>query len=1366
MFRPRHALRAARRGIILLVVLALLTLFAVVGLSFVLYADGQATSARLFREAQSPSRPDVEPELLLAYFLGQLIFDVEDDETGVYSALRGHSLARLMYGYNDSASTSGQPFSGTGRLHAPSPFPGIDDYDLINYTYFPADGLLRDPERLGTRPTPAQGRGPFTGGFNAPYTYPDLNNMFLAAVKADGTVLLPSFFRPWPDPPNGFGPMGVRDATGNFLPNPNWFDNDPKKAYLKYLTLRPRPADNPGFPAPEDPGGDVKNLIGAPGGNDSIWLDLGAPVRTAPDGRKYKPLFAPLIVDLDNRVNVNVHGNVRGKDFQGQLAHLSNQGWGPWEVNLGKVLTKGNEWAQLSVGSGFPQTGQPPLLGRYGGMPWLGQVGTPGIPDSLAPAGRAPRFFGQVDLDGSNEGAGGVPTGRIRLPGFKAPPFSPFPGYPAGYGNGSPAERREHPLLYDFFNPQGDNRVFRLSNLEALLRHGDTGTGALTSELLGLCPQNFVNPSDPAGSARRRRLVTTHSFDFDKPGVTPWVYNVVPNPNIPPQYLNQYQVDPAKPTQPPSGPPLAFPPVAWRLAPPPGFNGPPPFSEFAPDWRARFPGYSWWWGGGSGRIGLNRPLPPFPHHGSGLAPPFGPPLLKDPNGRFDDGGPIQAQFQAALTARQQLADDIYRQLLAVTGVPPPVKPAAPKPEELAPRRWLAQLAVNIVDYIDEDDISTPFNFYTEADAYPYGPPPPGEPFDIGAVSQPDSDGNGHLQPGEIQWPMYWVFGTELPHVVVNEVLAETFDASVTANYPPPGEKVRVFVELHNPFPGSVSPTVQPADRLPVPLKVPALPNGGPSPSGDPAGAYTPYRVVLAVQQPPGLIAPGASNDNVLGNPDQVRAATNDADFTNPVGTVSGGPQPPGPGPTPSPYIPAQPQGFFLLGPPAVGGPDPQGFGPRDPFQPPNTDAIPPKTPLLRTATLEYQQPFQANATDDERTTGVSVLLRRLANPHLPFNPQRSVPVKDPNGNVIRYDPNPWYNPYMTLDYLEGIPLRQTKDGNVVFSSRGKRQPYAADLSQVADQQAKPTPNKISATFGSRNLPPPNLANAHYDWLVHLDRQLISPMELLHVSGYQPYQLTHQFIRKDNMFNHRVPWFDQSNRLYRVFEFLEAHNHAEVVLARNGRLPGMINLNTVWDAETFQALCDAKDPTDPQNPNYFNSDDIQAIFKRMIAQRTPGLLTGGGPGPTDRPFRSLASGYILPGDTQYPPGSGIEDTLLRSWSGGERRLFQPTIPPSVPSDAPARHPYVRDQLLTKIFNQVTTRSNVFAVWVTVGFFEVTDDTTRPVKLGAEVGRAQNRHIRHRMFAIVDRSTLGFNPGPQERFDPHADAALVPHFSIID
>ncbi len=167
-------------------------------------------------------------------------------------------------------------------------------------------------------------------GGNAPYTYPDLNNFYLAAVKADGTVLAQSFHR-------GYAGFGTLDPS-----NPNWTNTT--NPALKYQVLRPRPAEHPNFPLPDDAGGDVLNLIGGRGyydpiqkkycNNDSFWIDIGAPVMTAPDGTKYKMLVAPLIMDLDGRINLGTAGNILGPGN----THVSNQGFGGWEVNLAKVL--------------------------------------------------------------------------------------------------------------------------------------------------------------------------------------------------------------------------------------------------------------------------------------------------------------------------------------------------------------------------------------------------------------------------------------------------------------------------------------------------------------------------------------------------------------------------------------------------------------------------------------------------------------------------------------------------------------------------------------------------------------------------------------------------------------------------------------------------------------------------------------------------------------------------------------------------------------------------------------------------------------------------------------------------------------------
>src|SRR5205823_8910482 len=116
----------------------------------------------------------IDPYTLFRWAFAQLIYDVPDDATGYGSALRGHSLARTMYGFNDQVLNL-QPYSGTGRLHYPqpagataTPVDGLDDYELVNYTYFAQDGFLRDPERLNKRTdaTTLSARGPYTGGAN------------------------------------------------------------------------------------------------------------------------------------------------------------------------------------------------------------------------------------------------------------------------------------------------------------------------------------------------------------------------------------------------------------------------------------------------------------------------------------------------------------------------------------------------------------------------------------------------------------------------------------------------------------------------------------------------------------------------------------------------------------------------------------------------------------------------------------------------------------------------------------------------------------------------------------------------------------------------------------------------------------------------------------------------------------------------------------------------------------------------------------------------------------------------------------------------------------------------------------------------
>src|SRR5262249_34591202 len=125
-------------------------------------------------------------------------------------------------------------------------------------------------------------------------------------------------------------------------------------------------------------------------------------------------------------------------------------------------------------------------------------------------------------------------------------------------------------------------------------------------------------------------------------------------------------------------------------------------------------------------------------------------------------------------------------------------------------------------------------------------------------------------------------------------------------------------------------------------------------------------------------------------------------------------------------------------------------------------------------------------------------------------------------------------------------------------------------SRLANQLAGPD-RRLIHTFGRRNNP--GLSNRR-NWLVHLDRQVISPAELLHVSAYPPHLLTQKLVSpaatgESAQYNHLVPWFDQGNRLYRFLEFVDA-GHRAAGVAPHGRAAGKINLNTIYDPETFRA----------------------------------------------------------------------------------------------------------------------------------------------------------------------------------------------------
>ena len=287
------------------------------------------------------------------------------------------------------------------------------------------------------------------------YDAVDLENWFLALQSADGSITLPSFYRPGivqynmsffnPNDMTTWGTYLLNNDWNNFnfklpaVPTPvqmaaaaassakflrprawdghdrNTFPDlvpDLRPTVLSNGTRVPNPtlgqvghfdADaTTGFPtgnSPDDwvftPGYDVDN--DGDGYNDSVWVDLGFPVQTDPNGKKYKPLFAFLVVGLNGRLPLNTAGNlhdrnigvdVADRDFgppqvnalggSQQFNHASHLGTSPNEINPKFALRHSTNammnataleaistWSLRGLLAGY-NSGSTPLVGRWG----------------------------------------------------------------------------------------------------------------------------------------------------------------------------------------------------------------------------------------------------------------------------------------------------------------------------------------------------------------------------------------------------------------------------------------------------------------------------------------------------------------------------------------------------------------------------------------------------------------------------------------------------------------------------------------------------------------------------------------------------------------------------------------------------------------------------------------------------------------------------------------------------------------------------------------------------------------------------------------------------------------------------------------
>lgn len=213
-------------------------------------------------------------------------------------------------------------------------------------------------------------------------------------------------------------------------------------------------------------------------------------------------------------------------------------------------------------------------------------------------------------------------------------------------------------------------------------------------------------------------------------------------------------------------------------------------------------------------------------------------------------------------------------------------------------------------------------------------------------------------------------------------------------------------------------------------------------------------------------------------------------------------------------------------------------------------------------------------------------------------------------------------------------------------------------------------------------------------------------------------------------------------------------------------PGRININTIFDdGTTWAAILNNMQSLDTtwassilegkilkSRKGYGNNTSLwefgQELGPDMMAGTADDLP--GSPSFFANPFQSFGASYNVPVESlrrQNASASGtrrsfVETSLLRpDPDTSSRPLF--AFNSTNDYNSTDNNPYFRYQALQKLGNVVTTRSNVYAIWITVGFFEVTPATDLVVhpdgyELGAEIGSDDGNIARHRMFMMVDRS----------------------------
>lgn len=436
---------------------------------------------------------------------------------------------------NATVLVNGRPFSGTG-----AGFQGVG-LNLLMDALKP--NRTRNPNALNY----------FRGGINEDYDVADYQNMYLAALLQDNVGNLkvsPSFLNP-----------ALLNYLNNIDPAVNPQANNPLDGMLTPFHIEGDVANSTAtaaFPGLQFQAGVKSN--GAPalrtndsatlpsnvrlqqaiwpvdndgdGVGDSVWVDIGLPVQTAPDGTKYKVLVSYLVLDMDGRLNLNAHSSLWHSDnaFQNNLTFQNVPGWddatmtpalkssvnftfrgsgfGPGEINL-RHLFSNTQHQRLIQGRNGPDN----YPGIADGVTWP----TMDIWSSVQHFQHPLNYQNSRSLLHGDLSAFGSPPdihGRFNvLVSQEGNPMRELPGAVSDMG--------DHPYQIDLISRAtvgantGVDTPYRAEELEPLLRPFDKDNQAGGDRLI-----NVLNEVNRSQYLNLGRLVTTDSFDVPAPAMS------------------------------------------------------------------------------------------------------------------------------------------------------------------------------------------------------------------------------------------------------------------------------------------------------------------------------------------------------------------------------------------------------------------------------------------------------------------------------------------------------------------------------------------------------------------------------------------------------------------------------------------------------------------------------------------------------------------------------------------------------------------------------------------------------------------------------------------------------------------------------